>query len=131
MILVDTTIWIDYFRDRPSPHADRVDKALEDQEVLAISGLVLTEILQGVRSETEAKKVMMALRPLRYLSLNRHDYLLAAALYRKARSQGQVIRKTNDCLIAACAISYGAAILTTDGDFGKIAAVSPLKLVQV
>ncbi len=130
MILVDSSVWIDYFRDRDCAQVQRLEKAMDAGEQLAVCGIILTEVLQGIRAEGQARTVMLELRPLRYLPLRRLTYLEAAALYRKARSRGLVVRKTADCVIAACAIAHGAEIITTDADFTKIAAVSKLKLVK-
>ena len=131
MILIDSSVWIDYFRDRDCAHVQRLERAIDAGEQLAVCGIILTEVLQGVRSEGQAKKVMLELRPLYYLPVGRLIYMAGAALFRKARSRGLVVRKTADCIIAACAIAHGAEILTTDADFTKIAAVSRLKLVKV
>jgi predicted nucleic acid-binding protein len=91
--------------------------------------LVVTEILQGLRSDREARLVERHLRAFPILRLDGvEDFVLAADLYRKARRAGVRIRKTLDCLIAAPCVRTGASLLHADGDFDQLATCTPLRV---
>jgi predicted nucleic acid-binding protein len=92
---------------------------------------VLTEILQALPSEREARLVerqMRAFPMLRFESLD--DFSLAAQLYRTARRAGVTIGKTIDCLIAAPCVRTGASLLHADADFDRLATCTPLKVFR-
>ena len=127
LILVDTSVWIDYFRGRESAEVATLERILQQEEDLCISGIILTEILQGVSSETEYRRVRSALDPLIFLNMPLEAYHLAAEIYRNAKSRGRIIRNTIDCLIAACAIVHHAPLLHCDKDYETISKVSRLK----
>lgn len=130
MILVDTSVWIDFFRGVNSAEALRLVEALTAHEDLCICGPIVTEILQGIPSDTEYRSTRHFLAPFLYLPALRSTYYLAAELYRAARAKGKTIRNAVDCIIAACAIENHAEVLQRDNDFVAIAAVSKLNLVQ-
>ncbi|MCY2925637.1 MAG: PIN domain nuclease [Planctomycetota bacterium] len=131
MILVDTSVWIDFFRGRGTP-ADRwLQDALAHDEDLCLCGEVLTEILQGLSTPRQIATVERALQPLVYLPLDREGYVEAAAIYRAARAKGKTIRNTVDCIIAACAIAHNIPLAQNDRDYHTIADVSNLKLVSL
>lgn len=131
MILVDTSVWIDFFRGRDTPPAAWLQNALAHDEDLCLCGIVLTEILQGLSAPRQIAAVGRALQPLIYLPLDREGYVEAAAIYRAARAKGKTIRNTVDCVIAACAIAHGVALAQNDRDYRTIAAVSALKLAPL
>ena len=117
-MLVDTSVWIDYFNGYQSPQAGRLSKAIADAEPIYIPGLVLTEILLGLRTETEAAKIAYLLEAFNFVKEpTRHDYLLAANLYRTCRTQGFTIRSTIDCLIAQFCLRDNLSLLFKDRDF--------------
>jgi len=131
VILVDTGVWIDWFRDRDTPAVRWLADAIDTHENLCTCGIVLTEILQGVMSPQEAVEVERTLGTLRYLPIGREVFILAAEIYRAARGAGKTVRSTVDCIIAACAIANGASLAQNDRDFLAIQEVSPLKLVPI
>ena len=131
MILVDTSVWINHFRGEVTPETDFLSKALEANEDVCISGIVLTEILQGVRQDKEYKLVRSSLEELILLPMSNQAYYLAADIYRRARFQGETIRNTMDCLIAACAVIHHVPLLQRDKDYETIAKFSKLRLVEV
>jgi predicted nucleic acid-binding protein len=97
---------------------------------LTIPGLVLTEILVGVRSEAEADRVAGALSAFDPTpELDSTDYRKAAELYRVCRRRGLTIRSTIDCLIAQLCLRHGYELLAKDRDFDSIAEVFPLQRV--
>jgi predicted nucleic acid-binding protein len=130
MILVDTSVWIEFFRDSGSWETAWLDSALRRYENLAICGPVLMEIRQGIASRKVAKEIERLLSPLVYLPTVRRTYCRAADIYRAARSKGKTIRNAIDCLIAACAVENRAQLLQRDRDFATIAGISSLGLVR-
>lgn len=131
MVLVDTSVWVDYLRGRDTAEAEWLAGAIAGEETLCICGLVLTEILQGVRTPSQHRRVKACLVSLLYLPTVRETYCLAADIYRRARRRQKAIRSTIDCIIAACAIDHDVPVLHRDRDYGAIAAVSKLKTVAV
>jgi hypothetical protein len=102
---------------------------IEAGEPIALTDVVLTEILQGLRSEREARTVERHLRAFPILQLGGlDDFVLAAELYRSARRAGVTIRKTLDCLIAAPCVRTGAPLLHADSDFDRLASCTALRL---
>lgn len=129
MIVVDTSVWIDVLNERSSPQARRCVELIEAGEPVALTDIVFTEILQGFRSDREARLVERHLKAFPMLRLDRlDDFALAAELYRSARRAGVTIRKTLDCLIAAPCVRTGAPILHSDADFDRLAECTPLRL---
>ena len=129
MIVVDTSVWIDVLNDTPAPQAQRCVQLIESGEPIALTDVILTEVLQGLRSDREAALVERHLRAFPILRLEElDDFVLAAKLYRAARRAGVTIRKTLDCLIAAPGVRTGAPQLHADGDFDRLATSTPLRI---
>jgi len=129
VIVVDTSVWVDVLNERRSPQALRCVELIEGGEPIALTDIVFTEILQGFRSNKEARLVERHLRAFPVLRLDGlDDFALAAELYRRARRAGVTIRKTLDCLIAAPCVRTGAPILHSDADFDRLAECTPLRL---
>ena len=130
IVLVDTSVWIDHFRGVETPESAHLARLLDEEEDLCICGLILTEILQGIRSDTQYGKTERSLAGLIYLPTARDAYLTAAKLYRNARRSGITIRRSLDCVIAGCAIENRVPILHKDRDFDNIARFSRLKTIR-
>ena len=129
MIVVDTSVWIDVLNDTPTPQAQRCVALIEEGEPVALTDIILTEILQGLRSDKEARLVERHLRAFPILRLESvEDFVLAAELYRTARRAGVTIRKTLDCLIAVPCVRTGAPLLHADEDFDRLAACTALQV---
>jgi hypothetical protein len=129
VIVVDTSVWVDLLNDVPTPQARRCLALIEGGEPVALTDVVLTEVLQGFGSDREAGLVERHLRAFPILRLEGiEDFVLAASLYRKARRAGVTIRKTLDCLIAAPCVRTGAPLLHADEDFDRLAACTPLRV---
>ena len=129
MTLVDTGVWIDYFKGRTYPEVVYLSTAIEHDEDICLSGIIFTEILQGIISEKEYRTVKSYLESLIFLSMPQEAYELAATIYRSARQNGYTIRNTVDCLIAACAIFHKVHLLQNDKDYQTIKRFSELKLI--
>ena len=99
MIVIDTSVWIDLLNEVETPQVQQGVELIEAGEPVALTDIILTEILQGLRSEREARTVERHLRAFPILQLGGlDDFILAAELYRSARRGGVTIRKTLDCL---------------------------------
>lgn len=130
MILVDTSIWIDFFAGRDLPHVATLEQFILDNEDLALCGIILTEILQGIADDTTHRRVRRYLTPLIMLPMPETVFVRAADIYRKLRKTGITIRKSNDCIIAATALEHHCQLLHKDRDFSPIAKHFPLKVVK-
>lgn len=129
MIVVDTSVWIPLLTGRQTTQAARCAELIEDGAPVALTDVIFTEILQGLRTDREAALVERHLREFPILRLESlEDFALAAALYRKARRSGVTIRKTLDCLIAAACVRTGASILHADSDFDLLATCTELQV---
>jgi len=129
VIVVDTSVWIDVLNDVDSPKASRCTELLKDGAPVALTDVIFTEILQGFRSERDARRVEKHLHAFPVLRLDDlDDFALAAELYRTARRSGVTIRKTLDCLIAAPCVRNGAPILHRDEDFDRLASCTDLEV---
>ena len=129
MILVDTSVWIDFFAGRDLPNVAKLEQSILDNEDLALSGIILTEILQGIPDDTTYRRVRRYLSALIMLPMPESVFVRAADIYRKLRKQGITIRKTNDCIIAATALEHRCQLLHNDKDFKPIAKHYSLKVV--
>ena len=130
MILVDTSVWIDFFSGRNLPHVARLENLILDNEDLTLCGIILTEILQGIGDDVMYRRVRRDLSPLIMLPMPEVVFFRAANIYRKLRKQGITIRKNNDCIIAATALEHHCSLLHNDKDFAPIAKHFPLKIVK-
>jgi predicted nucleic acid-binding protein len=118
MTLVDSSVWIDYFRGETSPETDKLD-ALLGTEALLTGDLIVAEVLQGFSAESEfnTARQLMTTR-LSVVSLVGPDNAVQAARnYRALSAQGVTIRKTIDTLIATYCIENGVSLLFSDRDF--------------
>lgn len=117
MILVDSSVWIDYFRGTETPQVAWLDDCLGRTPV-AVGDLIAAEVLQGIRDDKEFKLVRSAFDSLRQVDLCGYDLAVKAAInYRALRARGVTIRKTIDTLIATRCIEDGLVLLHDDSDF--------------
>ena len=131
MVLVDTTVWIDFLGNRPQPHVTALRRLIENGEDLCLCGLVLAEILQGIRSDSAYRTTRDYLGDLIYLPMRRATFVRAAEMYRSLRKKGVTIRKPVDCMIASVAIEHDVPLLHNDGGFEQIAGHSNLKVATI
>jgi predicted nucleic acid-binding protein len=117
VILVDSSVWIDYFRGVATPQSDRLDGLL-GREGLATGDVVLTEVLQGFTSERDFDQALRLLSSLTLIQIGGEAVAVQAARnFRTLRAHGVTIRKTIDTLIATRCIQDGHALLYSDRDF--------------
>lgn len=128
MILVDTSVWIDFLRGTNSPQRRLLHRLIEEEEDISLTEIILTEILQGIKEDKDFKKVRDYLQefPI-YKPQGTVTYLNAARIYRDCRKKGKTVRKTVDCIIAAVCMENNLSLLHKDNDFNQIAACTPLR----
>lgn len=128
MILIDSSAWIEYLRNADQSVADRVEHLL-GQGRAAITEPVAMEVLQGGRSPHHTRQLQSLLARASLVGFDTADFAEAAFLYRLCRANGETVRSSVDCLIAAVAIRTDTPVLATDRDFGVLARHTPLDLV--
>src|SRR3989338_643130 len=128
MILVDTSVWIDFFRGADTVFRRTLRELIETEEDICLTSIHLTEVLQGIKSEIEFQQTRRHLLMFPVLTINDTDtYIHAANIYRLCRQRGTTVRKTVDCIIAAAAIENNLTLMHNDRDFDRIAECIKLK----
>ncbi len=128
MVLVDTSVWIDLFAGRNESHVMSLQELIESEEDLSLCGVILAEVLLGIRSDADFTKTKEYLGDLIFLPMRQASFVKAAELYRSLRKKGVSIRKPVDCMIASVAIEYNIQLLHNDRDFNHIARHSKLRI---
>ncbi len=128
LLMVDTSVWIDFFNGRITSAVEKMTQAIEEEIDLYLCGPIKMEILQGIRSDVQFKQIKAELDSLYYLEAREDLFTQSAALYRKLKQKGLTIRKSMDCLIASYAIHYQVSLLHQDRDFDYIAKHSNLNI---
>jgi hypothetical protein len=131
MILIDTSVWIDFFRGRDTPYRGILHKLIVGEKDLCITGIIITEILQGIKDDkanNETKGYLLEF-PL-YDPSGITTYVEAANIFRRCMRKGKTVRKTIDCLIAAVAIENELTLLHNDSDFDNIAQCTTLRVMK-
>jgi predicted nucleic acid-binding protein len=131
MTVVDTSVWIDLFANRGSPQVRVLESLIERREDICVCGIILTEVLQGIRDEKEYSDTKSMLANLIFLPMTRETFLLAASIYRSLRARGITIRNSIDCMIAAVCIENTVQLLHNDRDFDLLAAHFDLQVVDI
>lgn len=129
MILVDTSVWIDYFNGQDTPQTNRLEDLLGN-EPLGIGDLILTEVLQGFRSDSDyrtAKELLTSLMLFEMLGVA--NAIRSADNYRLLRKRGITIRKTADVVIATFCLAENHALLFSDKDFVPFVEQMKLRVV--
>jgi predicted nucleic acid-binding protein len=122
LTLVDSSVWIDYFKGTVTPQTEKLDSLL-GREPLAIGDLILVEVLQGFADERSFKQARKMLTSLTVVDLCGQEIAIQAARnFRTLRSLGVTVRKTIDTVIATRCIESGYALLHDDRDFDPFAA---------
>ncbi len=131
-MLVDTSVWIDFFNGTNSSETRLLKKFLEGEELIFTIPIILQEILQGIREDIQYNEVKQSVLDLEILTLDSIEAAIGAAdLYRTLRKKGITIKKSNDSLIAYYAIYFNVELLHKDSDFDLIARYSKLKIVNI
>lgn len=130
-MIVDTSVWIDFFAGRDTWQAALLAREIDDEQPVGLTDVVYAELLQGIKHDTDLLAVERQLLSFDILRLEGlDDFRSAAMLYRAARRQGLMIRRTTDCLIAAVCIREDRFLLHDDVDFQHLALVSSLRVLK-
>ena len=130
MVIIDTTVWIDYLNGIQTPQTEWLETEVEKQR-LGLTDLILCEVLQGVKDEHLAAETQRELLKFEILPMGGVDLAVASARnYRKLRVQGLTVRKTVYCLIATFCLMNGHALLHNDRDFDPFEQVLGLPVVH-
>lgn len=130
MVIVDTSVWIDFLNDSTTPETAWLDGQLTEQR-LGILDVIVCEVLQGLSTEEEAAEVLRDLGRLEVFETGGLALATAAARnYRSLRRRGKTVRRTMDCLIATFCLEGGHALLHCDADFAPFEAHLGLKVIH-
>lgn len=120
MIVVDTSVWVDYFNGAPTPQADTLEALLGVREIL-VGDLILTEILQGFREERDFRRALRLLQSFTIVTMLGPELALRSAKhYRVLRKCGVTVRKTIDVIIGTYCIEHQIPLLHNDRDFNPM-----------
>ena len=130
MVLVDTSVWVDYFNGVDAPPSTQLEKLLGSGHILT-GDLILAELLQGFASDADCRRARALLIDLPYADLVGKDVALAAAdNYRRLRTRGFTVRKTIDVLIGTFCIVHNHELLHSDRDFDPMEKSLGLRVFQ-
>jgi predicted nucleic acid-binding protein len=130
MILVDTSVWIDYFNGRPTDEANLLYEILGREPIL-VGDLILAEVLQGFRAEEDFREALRILQTFEFREmLGRSVAIASARNYRALRARGVTVRKTIDVLIGTFCLLNGHELLHSDRDFDPMTKHLSLKVLK-
>ena len=128
MILVDSSVWIDYFNGNHLWQTDLLDNILSNVPII-MGDLIFTEVLQGFKSNKDYESAKAYLGDLPFRQMGGYNVAVQSAQnYRRLRKAGIIVRKTIDVIIATFCIIEGLTLLHDDHDFNPIASCFPLKV---
>lgn len=131
MLVVDTSVWVDFLNGHRSVETDYLAACLSDDVPIVLPGLVRAEILAGLRTDAEAARIASLLEAFDAApEPTASDYVAAAGIYRGCRRAGAAVGSVVDCLIAQTCLAHGGVLLTKDRDFRRIARCTQLRLVE-
>jgi hypothetical protein len=117
VVIVDASVWIDYFAGTPTIEAAWLEREVSKQEI-GLTDLTVCEVLQGIRDEALFKQVQIRLMSMQLFPGGGVEIaIIAARNYRLLRAKGVTVRKTIDCLVATFCIEHGHSLLHRDRDF--------------
>ncbi len=130
VVIIDTTVWVDYLNGLATPQTDWLDQQLGRQP-LGLLDLIVCEILQGLSSDADAARVLRRLRPFTMFETGGLELSIAAARNdRVLRARGHTVRKTIDCLIATFCLRDRHSLLHCDRDFDPFEQLLRLSVVH-
>src|ERR1700678_1935195 len=113
-ILVDTSVWIDFFRGSKTEKVEKLEGFVRQREDICSCGFILAEVLQGIRDERDFAETKRVFDDMVYLEDDRSTFELGAGIYRELKRKGTTIRNSIDCLIAAVVVQKGVCLLEND-----------------
>ncbi len=130
MVIVDTTVWIDYLGGTVNPESSWLDRQMESRR-MGLTDMILCEVMQGIRQPLEFQRIRDQLLAFDVFSTGGIDQAMAAAEnYRRLRQRGFTVRKTIDCWIATFCLSHGHQLLHRDRDFDPFERELGLRVVH-
>ncbi len=126
MILVDTSVWIEFLEGQEHWTKERLKEKINDRKTIGYIDIILLEIIQGVRERKDREILELKFQSFAELPVRRSTVMLAAEIYQELQRKGITIRSIIDCLISAVGIETGAVILHKDRDFDYIADHFPI-----
>ena len=130
MVIVDSTVWVDYFNGLHNPETDWLDTELDRQRI-GLTTIILCEVLQGVRDDRKAARVEAELLKLEVFESGGVALAVQAARnYRTLRSRGRTVRKTLDVLIATFCLREQHSLLHRDRDFDPFEELLGLSVIH-
>ena len=131
MILVDSSVWIDYFNGTVTDKTDWLDSALGDKEII-VGDIILTEVLQGFQTDYDFRTAQNLLLNFPFMEMVGRDLAVKSAMnYRHLRKQGVTVRKTIDVMIGTFCIHYRFSLLHDDRDFEPMEEHLKLKTIKI
>lgn len=127
MILVDSSIWIDFLSHKASKLGDEVERLIRPVNQTVVTGIIFQEVLQGIKNKKSFSLIEKLLGNLPFIYPDLHTHLKAAELFQNLSSKG-IHCSTIDMLISALAVQHKFSLFTLDSDFERISAVIGLKL---
>ena len=119
MTLVDSSVWIDFLNSNRGRGGDELERLIRSGAELVLAGVIVTEVLQGLRRDVGEVARLLARWPL--IEAGGFDtYAVAASIFRQSRARGLTL-STVDALLASLAIEYQASLFTLDKDFEGLA----------
>jgi predicted nucleic acid-binding protein len=130
MVIIDTTVWIDYLRGARNKETDYLDREVGRQR-FGLTDLILCETLQGIDDEKSFTRVLSGLRRFEMFEMGGAELAVQAARnYRRLRQHGTTVRKTIDCLIATFCLLHGHSLLHRGRDFDHFEKFLGLRVVH-
>ncbi|MEM7696853.1 MAG: PIN domain-containing protein [Verrucomicrobiota bacterium] len=130
-VLVDSSVWIDYFSGASSTQAEALEQFVDKGEDICICGHILSEVLRGCRHDEQFSKVERRFAVLEFLPMTEATFKQAAVMYRSLRKSGLTLKNNVDTYIAAVAIESRVHLLHNDRDFQLISQQFPLQTISV
>lgn len=131
MILVDSSVWIDYFNGKVTEKTDWLDSAIGDKEII-VGDIILTEVLQGFQNDNDFRTAQNLLLDFPFMEMVGQELAIKSAMnYRFLRKHGVTVRKTIDVMIGTFCIHYRFSLLHDDRDFDPMEKHLKLKTIRI
>lgn len=127
MVIVDTSVWIDFLQGREAKEVEELESLLSQEKDVFITGIIVQEILTGIKDKKDRTKVRKELEHFILINPTLETHIQAAEIFDACKKKGFTIRSVIDCLIAALAVEYDLTLLEKDKDYTYMSKVIPLK----
>jgi len=131
MVIVDTSVWIDFLKGRETLQVQKLEELLSEETDIFITGFIVQEILTGIKEKKEREKVRSELEHFVLVNPSLNTHIQAAEIFDGCKKKGFTIRSIIDCLIASLALEYDLTLLENDKDYTFISEVYPLKIFRM